>query len=357
VYALVGVFAVVAVARLVAGHPNLRAGSVEDDGAAVRITSVPAAYTATYRVEDRSGRNLVVTTERYWVRRPFDSRIETYSSSGRFEGLRQSAFGVLVNQSPSSEPLNIAVPPSLASGDLRLDAALPAAVAGGAALRRERRRVYGRPCQVYRFGGPVSAGTLTAYRPPSVDYADVCVDAHGIVLEEAWTSRDRLIRRRVAVHLSVNPPIDETRFAITLPPSAASLQGSVKRIPPPRRWTLAAPPSGFESLGSYAVAVPAAAIAQPGGGPAAAPVSTTDVYVNGPQLVIVDQDPSLVGFVAGDARPIRNVDLSPLHAGQLVLDGRLNEVRGATPDGSYVRILGTLPPEDLVALARSMVKP
>jgi hypothetical protein len=351
----VAVAAAITVANVVATkHPNLRAGSAEDDGPAVRITSIPTTYTATYRVEDRSGRIPVITTERYWVRRPFDSRIETYSSSGARIGLRQSTFGDLGNQSPGTQPLHIAVPPSLATGDLRVDAALPAAVSDREVLRRERRRVYGRLCQVYRFGGPVSAGTLTPYKPPSAEYADVCIDAHGIVLEEVWYTADELIRRRIAVRLAVDPPIDDALFAIDLPRSGPGFQGSVKRISPPRRWTISAP-SGFRSIGTYTVAVPQAAVPETGGGPSAAPVSTTDVYVDGPEVLIVDQDPSLRGYVQGDDRAARSDDLAPLIGGQLVLDARLNEARGSTPDGSYVRIEATLPASELVKLARSIV--
>ena len=338
---------------VLARHPNLRAGSVEDDGPGVRITSIPA----TYRVEDRSGRTPIFTTERYWVRRPFDSRIETLSSAGAQEGLRQSTFGVLANQSPSAQPLNIAVPPSIATGDLRIDPALRAAAADGTLLRRERRRVYGRLCQVYRAGGPVSAGTITPYKPPSTDFADACIDTHGIVLEEVWISSDKLIRRRVAVRLQIDPPIDDSRFAIDLPASAASLQGSVKRIAPPPRWVLPSVPAGFRSIGTYTVAVPQAAVPQgTGGGPSIAPVSTTDVFVNGPDVLIVDQDPSLAGYVQGDDRSARRVELGPLADGRLVLDARLDEVRGSTRDGSFVRVLGTLPPDELIQLARGMVK-
>src|SRR5205823_3728054 len=134
--------------------------------------------------------------------------------------------------SENARPLNIAVPPSLASGDLRVDAGLSEALKDRIVVRREKRKVYGRACQVYRAGGPVSAGDFTPDKPSGDEYADFCVDEHGLVLEEAWTSKGRLIRRRVAVKLRIDPPLPDDTFTIDLPKSAASLQGSVRRTTP-----------------------------------------------------------------------------------------------------------------------------
>jgi hypothetical protein len=319
--------------------------------------SIPTTYTATYRVENRAGKSLVMTEERYWVRRPFDSRIESWSGNRRLS-VRYSAFGVLAQQSQSAQPLNIAVPPALASGDLRVDAGLAEALRDHIVVRREKRKVYGRACQVYRAGGPVSAGDFTPYEPGDDEYADLCVDTHGLVLEEAWTSKGRLIRRRVAVKLAIDAPLPDDTFNIDLPQSAANLQGHVKRITPTAPiWRLRTPPPGFRSIGVYSVEVPAAAVPQPAGGlPASGPVSTTEVFVNGPDLLVVDQDPSLADYIAQDTRPTRPADLGVLTDGQLVVDARMNEVRGGTPDGSAVRVFGTLDPSQLQQLARGMVK-
>jgi hypothetical protein len=357
--AIAALFAAVAVVSLLAGRDNPRAGSSENDGPAVKITSIPTTYTATFRIENRADKKkpVVVTTERYWVRRPFDSRVETWRGDTRLS-TRWSNFGVLAQESTDAQPLNIGVPPSLATGDLRVDAALGEAVRDRVVIRRERRKVYGRLCQVYRAGGPVSAGSLEPYKAGLGEFADFCVDRHGLVIEEAWTSRGRLILRRVAEKLAIDPPLSDDVFHIGVPRSAASLQGAIKRITPTKpRWVIPHPPSGFRSLGVYTVTVPSIAVPQqPGGAPGVGPVSTTEVFVNGPDLLVVDQDPSLADYVKSDKRPARSADLGPLRDGRLVIDARLNEARGATSDGSFVRLLGTLSPSELAPLARSMVK-
>jgi hypothetical protein len=222
---------------------NPRAGSKEENGPVVKVTDVPTTYTATYRIENRAGDNLVVTTEKYWVRRPFESRVEAWRGeppgTARLS-VRYSTFAAFATEGGASQPLHIAVPPGLASGDLRIDAALPDALRDRIVARRERRSVFGRSCQVYRAGGPVSAGDLTPYKAGVGEYADICVDTHGLVLVEAWTSKSKLIRRRVATKLAVDVPIDDKEFRIPIPSSAASLQGRVQRItiPIPPIWTL-----------------------------------------------------------------------------------------------------------------------
>lgn len=295
------------------------------------------------------------------MRRPFESRIETWSGpppGTQRLSVRQSAFGVLANESPRAQPVNIAVPPSVASGDLRVDASLDEALKDNTIIRRERRRVYGRPCQVYRAGGPVSAGDLTPYKPGEGEYADFCVDTNGLVIEEAWTSRGKLVRRRVATKVDVDPPIDPSIFTIDVKPTETSLRGSVKKINVTTPvWTLRSVPKGFGLLGRYSVTLPQLAMPQSGGVPAPPSVSVSDVYVNGPDLLVVDQGVSLQGLMTSDARPAQKMNLGPLKDGQLVVDARASEARGATPDGSALRVVGTLPPAQLVQLARSMVKP
>jgi len=143
------VFVVLALASWYVNRDDVRAGSKQVDATApLRVTHVPTTYRAIYRVENRAaGKEPVITIEKVWVRRPFASRVETYKN-GALLSTRQSAFGVLTSESNgSSAPLNLAVAPSLSSGDLRVDIALAEAVRNKTILRRERRVVYGRACQ------------------------------------------------------------------------------------------------------------------------------------------------------------------------------------------------------------------
>lgn len=345
------------------GRENLREGSrvVSRGGPALAIGKIPTTYHAVYRVENRAGRELVVTTEKMWVRRPFSSRIESWRGAppgSRRLTVRHSSFGVLTNVGERSAPLNITVPPSLASGDVRVDAALAEAVRDKTVWRRERREVYGRLCQVYRAGGPVFAGDLTPYEPGAGEFADVCVDRNGIVLEEAWTSRGRLIQRRVATELEVDEPINPELLKIDVPEQEGIERGAVERLRPgpgTGLWVLDGLPKGFELLGRYGVVISPSTIPRFGQlEPPVAPVSTSDVYVRGPDLLVIDQDPSLHVLTSRDSRRERAIELENFEEAKLIVDARMSEVRGQDPDGSIVRVYGTLPPSLLVDLARTL---
>ncbi len=346
------------------GRDNPREGSrvLSGGGAPLRITTVPRAYRAVIRVDNRAAEDKVVTTERVWVRRPFQSRVETYTGpppgTSRLS-VRQSAFGVLTSRSPRSQPLNIAAPPSLASGDLRIDAALDEAVEDRTILKRERREVFGRECQVYRAGGPVFAGDIEPYEGGTGNFADVCIDRNGLVLEEAWTHKGRLIQRRAVTELDVNPAIDSKIFEIDVPPSEGAFRGAVERIEDGDDvvglWELPSTPRGFEALGRYGIVIPQAAT--PGANQQTqlpGPSSTSDVYLRGPDVLVIDQDPSLARVIDQESRPTHKVKLPNLRNGTLIVDARMTEVRGIADDGSVVRIFGTLPPSELLDLARSL---
>jgi hypothetical protein len=353
-------FGLLAASSWWSNRENVREGSkLVATGDVLEQSHVPETYRAEFRVENHAGSDLTTTIEKIWVRRPFSSRVETWKD-GKMLSVRHSAFGVLTSESPgSSAPLNIAVPPSLSGGDLRIDVALPEALKAKTIIRRERREVYGRQCQVYRSGGPVLAGDIETYKPREGTYADFCVDRNGIVLEEFWMDKDRLLRRRVATGLDVDVSIPDKTFAITAPENPDIHRGAVERIPkePPTGeglplWTLPKTPKGWDSLGRYAViisdqAYPRMNILTP----SVAPASTSDVYLRGPDFFVVDQDPSLGALINLEKRISRDVQVGDLEEAKLIIDGRMNEVRGKTPDGSYIRIFGTLPTSDLLELA------
>jgi hypothetical protein len=271
--------------------------------------------------------------------------------------VRYSAFGLLASTGSTGAPLNITAPPGLSSGDLRIDAVLDEAVRSRAILRRERREVFGRQCQVYRVGGPVLAGDVTPYEPGKGDYADVCVDRNGIVIEEYWVDNEELIRRRVATELVIDPPIDRNLFEIDVPADPKIDRGAVGRIAeePEGVWTLNDVPEGFERLGRYAVVRSTQTLPQLGEGlPTAPPSSTSEVFVRGPDVLVIDQDPSLAVLTSLENRPSRDVDLDELRDGKLIVDARMSEVQGKTGDGSFVRVFGTMPTSELIDLARSL---
>jgi Tfp pilus assembly ATPase PilU len=74
----------------------------------------------------------------------------------------------------------------------------------------------------------------------------------------------------------------------------------------------------------------------------------------GPDVLVVDQDPSLGILVNLENRPSRKVDLDGLRNGRVIVDARMSEVQGFAPDGSLVRVFGTLPPAELIDLAKRL---
>jgi hypothetical protein len=206
----------------------------------------------------------------------------------------------------------------------------------------------------------VLAGDITRYVAGKSEYADFCVDRNSLVIEEMWYANGGLIRRHVATHVKIDPPIDPKVFAIEVPRTPGLDPGSVEKIDPKTTaglhlWALPHKPKGFEALGRYAVTVSSAAIPQAQNAlPAPGPNSTTDVYVRGPDLLVIDQGASLTAVTQHDSRPKRRVKLRGLRNGVVIIDGRMSEVRGETKDGSVVRVFGTLPPSQLLKFAREL---
>lgn len=362
-FGIAGFFVALALFNWWSGREELRAGSqsLGESEEPLEIAGIPEAYRAVFRVEDRATAEMNVTTEKVWVRRPFESRIETWSGPPPGDerlSVRQSEFGILANRGRNAEPINLAAPPSLASGDLRIDAVLEEGLADDTLVLRERREVFGRECQVYRAGGPVFAGDIQRYDPDASTYADVCVDRHGLVIEEVWMSDGRQIRRRAAVELEIEPTFDASDLTIDVEAEEGPFRGTVQRITddlPEGVWALPDAPAGFEKLGDYGVVLPEGALPQTSPLlPTVAPSSTSQVYIRGPDLVVVDQDPSLARVIQTEGRETRSVELEGLSEGELIFDARMSEVRGQDEEGSIVRVFGTLPPSELVGLAESL---
>ncbi|HVM51882.1 MAG TPA: hypothetical protein VM262_01675 [Acidimicrobiales bacterium] len=320
--------------------------------------AVPTAYRITYEVVTGG----VPSTEVHTVRRPFQSRIEV----GR--ATRVSDAGVLATTSDGASWVRIEVPLALAGGDLRPDAVLDDALAAGVVEVVGTRRVAGRPCRVVAFGGPVGGGTLTPVGAVAGESVEACIDGAGLVLAESWSVAGVVRREREAVRVEVGEvlgPVGDDVFGV--PASASTLSfgdggGSVRAVAPgedpgfTERWQ-ATVPAGFEHAGRWHVLPPAVGAPVDPTVPRAADVAlVTDVWVRGPDLVLVDQ-----GAVVGggpppwDDRPWGEpVDLGALGPGELVFDLRLSEVRVVRGDGGFVRVAGTLPPAELVAVARSL---
>jgi hypothetical protein len=328
-----------------------RSGSSEVDGPAVTFAEAPDTYAITYRVSTLAGDEVTVSSERVVADRPFGSRVELESADDEIVGRRVSRFGVLAVEGEGSARV-LSVAPALGTSDVRPDAVLGEAVERGLAERRERREVGERPCQVYRLGSTASDGSLVPAGTTVDEYADLCVDARGLVLEEWWVRDGRPLRHRLAVDVDDAAPVAAAvlRLDAERSATAAATDGSVVASDQQPAFELD-PPDDFGHVGRFDV-TPAQLNPPGAAGGAAPPARTTiaDVWTSDADFLVLDHGPGVIG-----PHPYAvAVDLAGLGPGELILDLRASEVRITLGDGSTVRLYGTLAPEVLLAMAATI---
>lgn len=357
---------VVVVALVVLAVVAIRAGGSDDgDGGAfppVEGTEAPDAYRIVYRVTTPDSTSL----EEHVVRRPFLAHVVQRSNGGQVTAERWSDLGVLVTRSQGAPAVAITTAIAPAASDLRPDHLADRLVAAGRLeVHEERIDVHGRTCRLMDEAGeaataepgPVDAGNLGSV-PLLVSR---CVDDQGLVLEERWTTVDgtRVLTKR-AEELQLGDDVPEIVLpdAEALPDSQGN--GAIEEVdaaePPPflERFELPAP-EGFTFVGRYAV-VPARVSTS--ADPAALDVGLalyTDVWRRGPDLLLLDQ-----GATTGAPAPfppdtrIGETDLGELGTAEVASDLRSAEVRLTRADHGFVRLAGTIPPTELVLLARTL---
>jgi hypothetical protein len=340
-----------------------RDGSTEvPGGAPVEIVRTPVSFRVVYRLEEEGKKAVAYTTDRVSVRRPWESRLDTLAGKppgGKVLSFQAARFGKRVTGASGQDSSALDLPPSVPPSDVRLLPVLQAGLDGGELVRREVREVLGRRCQVYRSAQYLSAVVL---KPPTdTEFADSCVDEAGIVLEEALVTQGDIVARRIAVEVEEDASLSDDLFP-DLPSSVppASGGGLVRKLkpgssPPGDFFVLDAPPAGFELLGRYTVIPPQADNFSDPTREGARRAGTSDVWVRGVDVLIVDQGGTLRGdppFTIDEENP--KVDLGQFGQGERRLSAVTNEVRVILPSGRYVRVMGTLPPDDLAAVARSL---
>jgi len=320
---------------------------------------VPMRFAVTYRVKAGA----TVTTDVLRVQRPFGSHLTTYegdSTDGRVLSQRASGLGVLATSSGRAWG-RLVVPPAMATADLRPDATLAAAVDSGLVADLGAASIGGRPCRRYATATSVAAGTLEA--PHSGERAEVCIDAVGILLEERWELEGEEVRSKRAVALFLDYKHDDDDLSVP-PGETLTGSGDLRQVaddtpvPFATSATVGEVPEGFDHLGRYAVVPPDLSVREPNTtNPAGPGVATiTDVWTRGADVLIVDQGASTGRdpFPPTDVGAPVDLMAPGLQSAILVLDLRSSEVRVRLADGGFVRVAATLPPDELMAVARSL---
>lgn len=333
--------------------------------AVIRTRAIPTAFHIVYRADDYASGNHTQSTVRWWVHRPFDGRREVRTGpppGGKLLAVTVTALGRSLTQNGDTEPLVLDVPPQPAVADVRFD--LLPTTSDGAVTRGRTRTVAGRPCQTYRMSPTVAGGGALGGRPTSRDYSELCVDGSYLVLQRT----DVVGGKKVHVEQAVSVETGDRGMSADLfasPAQTVDLQhggGSFRPVDPASRppgtfYELPAPPSGFTLQGRYAVVPP-----QPENFRTADPTTraarvagVVDVYVRGPDLIVVDRGATLGGVAPFAAEPrAQSIDVGSLGTGELIRSLLYANARVAMSNGHYLRVVGTVAPNQLVDLLRQL---
>ena len=193
---------------------------------------------------------------------------------------------------------------------------------------------------------------------------DRCVDAVGLVLEERWTTAggERVLTKR-AMELELGDDVPDVDVPDAAPLADEQGNGAVRQG---RRRRAPAVPGGVRPRrpGRLHLRRAATPWCPPGfgtGAPARIPADAgvalyTDVWRRGPDLLLLDQGATRAG-------PPRSTRTSASATVDLGAARRRpswpstcasREVRLTRPDGGFVRLSGTIPLDELVALAGSL---
>jgi hypothetical protein len=345
-------------------EPLTRSGSkVVSRGPKVVIERTPASYRIVYRVEDR-GTHTGYRTDVVTVRRPWESRLESFRGKPPGDAplsTEVATFAKRASGSAGQEQIVIDLPPAVPASDVRLAPALAPGLASGVLQKREVREVAGRRCQVYRSHDYLSS---TVLNPPTTGgYADSCVDEAGLLLEEVLFADGVAIARRVAVEVDEHPDVTDGLFPVAKRSLEASAGGGVVRLmaegsmPPGDFQVLDTPPEGFVHRGRYSV-VPPQAENFDAGNPQREDfqrAEIADVYERGLDVLVLTQGGTLRGAPPFELEPgRRRIDLGRFGTGEVWVSALGNQVRALLGGGHYLIVSGTLAPEELAAVARSL---
>lgn len=344
-------------------HEATWVGAPRSGGPVVALGEPPAAYRVVSLVEAGNPVGTTVRTEILEVRRPWQSRLTTRDGAppgGEVTDVLQGDFGALDLRPTDGEESVLVLQPDLAPSDLRLDVDLAALVRAGGVEVRERRRVAGEPCQVYRSTAPPQGQTIGKLSSDSEDVVDSCVDRHGIIREQLVWFGDKLLLRRRAVEVDLDPRIGAHELDVeaksTTPTELGGGALAVVRPEdvPATAYHLDKPPPGFTLQARYAVAptMPPTSTGMPSGNRRS---SFVDAWTDGVDVLLLDQGGlTFAGDALGPNALASKVDLGPLGQGRSVPGARFSQVSISSKDGTYVRLLGTLPVERLVALMKTL---
>lgn len=327
--------------------------TIRRDGAPIVVDPAPLqreepveSYAITYRIEQVDGDDVRELEGRLVVARPFRSRFEVDRT------VRVADFAYFGEREPGDETEIVTAVPTASPGDVRADV-----LELGEPI--ETREVAERRCEVHRFGASLLDGLFV-----EGDTVEACIDEIGLVLEEVTTVDGEIVLRRVATDVELAPAVDDSMFVIEgiTPRSADDGGGSIQEVtpsssPPGEFFVLDDAPPGFEHRGRYAMVPPQDARLDDEETRGQYVAGVVDVWVRGVDVLVVDQGGTLGQVPPFGTHPHGELvdDVGALGAlGEIVRLPSGAEVRVLIPPGRYVKVSGTLEPDEVLAVARSL---
>ena len=355
---LVAAIALAALGACSEDEPSTLVARAAADGP-IDTGSAPRTYRITYDVELPAAGSF--EEEVVEGRPPFDVRIERTDEDGELEALDVVTFGVVDVGPPDQDRAALVVGPSVPSKAPVFSGDLAAAIDADLAVDLEQgATIAGRNCRFVRVGGSLESGAFE--QPTEDDHTDLCIDGRSLILHEEWVANGEVARRRTATEVEIDAELDEDAFA----PLGERLTegfggGRVRRMtddsrfPDVESFELADPPGNLRHLGRYVVALDAELDAQ--GLPGTRTVGLADVYVDGADLVVVENLGSTT--VRAPALPADDGiawDVDGFEDVRLLLTAGQSELRRVDPDsGRAIRMVGTLDVDELTELFSSLV--
>jgi hypothetical protein len=332
------------------------------------IRNEPASYRIVSRVTTYGAGDEVVTRDEIAISRPFDGRTVKRDGPDADDDVRSEQRAVLgkllVPRSGTTAAALLETGPSVAPSDLRIAPVLADLLAAGRVEAREWRVVADRPCQVLRFGGPITAGSVARVLDEGTEYADACVSEEGLVLEELWVESGRVQRWRRATSIEIPAADDRVSFPTEGLPDPVPVDeggGSFRPLEPTSAYAApfwevpeAVVPTLGVRKGRWAVVGPAGTDPKDEETKQHRLGYVADVFVAGIDVVIVEQGSTAGGVRAFELGDGPRVTVDGLGEGELALDLRTSELRFVRDGGYFLKVRGTVSADRLVAIARSL---
>ena len=339
------------------------------------LSSYDIIYDSTYNSSGRSS----TSTNDYLIQRPFNSLLSIKSADpeANTDFTAVSSLGIYSNVSGGTPNAQTNIP-TAGLADFRYDASLADLLTAGTYVLRERRTLIGRECQLYRTGQ--SPETYALAVPTATDFADLCIDASGLILEEITVVSGNFQEHIVATSVNESPTIGADTFKAVAAPPALSASGTsltdldAAKPPVPGYWGFTTLPTGYTLKGRYTfaqnIADPSADTAStvPTTPPATESTDTTvaktivvpsyvDVFTNGIDYIVIHQGPTSV-LPTDDARSATATTSALLGSVKTAsgVTGTTMLIAPPSPASWFLEVSGTLAKDALAKIADTLTQ-